>query len=83
MISRRSRCVGSESWVAFLRIRPQRRRMKTIRKALRDGDIEKDTYERLLCAVCETSLQTRNDPDELGAVKSCPECGAEYKELRG
>lgn len=56
--------------------------MKTVRKALRDGDIEKDTYERLNCADCEKALQTRNDPDEVGSVRVCPVCGTEWKELR-
>lgn len=55
--------------------------MKTVRKALRDGDIEKDTYERLNCADCEKALQTRNDPDEVGSVRVCPVCGTEWKEL--
>jgi predicted RNA-binding Zn-ribbon protein involved in translation (DUF1610 family) len=56
--------------------------MKSVRKALRDGDIEKDTYERLVCAACEKSLGTRNEPDEIGSVRVCPECGQEYKELK-
>lgn len=56
--------------------------MKSVRKALRDGDIQKDTYERLLCGECETSLQTKNDPGEIGTVRVCPECGVEYKEIK-
>jgi predicted amidophosphoribosyltransferase len=56
--------------------------MKTVQKGLRDGDIEKDTYERLLCSDCEKNLQTDNDPSELGTVRRCPECGREFKELR-
>ncbi len=56
--------------------------MKTVRKALRDGDIVKDTYERLTCNDCEKSLGTRNDPDEIGSVRVCPECGTEWKALR-
>lgn len=55
--------------------------MKSVRKALRDGEIEKDTYERLLCGECGTNLQTKNDPDQIGSVRACPECGAEYKKL--
>jgi DNA-directed RNA polymerase subunit RPC12/RpoP len=56
--------------------------MKSIQKGIRDGDIDKDTYERLVCAECEVNLTTENDPDELGSVRRCPECGVEFKELR-
>lgn len=56
--------------------------MKTTRKGLREGELEKDTYERLACADCEESLKKRNDPDQVFAVRTCPECGAEWKELR-
>jgi predicted RNA-binding Zn-ribbon protein involved in translation (DUF1610 family) len=56
--------------------------MKSVRKALRDGDIEKDTYERLICAACEKNLGTKNEPSEIGSVRLCPECGTEYKELK-
>lgn len=54
---------------------------QSVRKGLRDGDIEKDTYERLTCARCETTLQTEDDPDELHTVKRCPECGRRWKQL--
>lgn len=56
--------------------------MKSVQKGLRDGDIEKDTYGRLSCCECEQNLQTVNDPDQLGHVRRCPECGIEFKELR-
>jgi len=56
--------------------------MKTVRKALRDGDLAKDTYERVNCADCEKTLKTKNDPGEIGTVRACPECGGEWKELR-
>jgi predicted RNA-binding Zn-ribbon protein involved in translation (DUF1610 family) len=55
--------------------------MKSVRKGLRDGDIEKDTYGRLECTACGQSLQSVNDPDEVGTVRRCPECGAEFREL--
>lgn len=55
--------------------------MKSVRKGLRDGDIEKDTYERLVCANCGKSLQTENDPSVIGSVRRCPGCGAEFKEI--
>lgn len=56
--------------------------MKTTRKALRDGDLFKDTYERLNCADCEMVLKTENDSDEVFSVRICPECGSEFKQLR-
>ena len=56
--------------------------MKSTRKGLRDGDLEKDNYERLLCADCEKTLKTDNDPDEVFTVRSCQECGRQWKELR-
>ncbi|WP_168192937.1 MULTISPECIES: HVO_0758 family zinc finger protein [Halostella] len=55
--------------------------MKSVRKALRDGDLVKDTYGRLKCQACEQDLTTKNDPSEIGTVRSCPECDGEWKEL--
>jgi predicted RNA-binding Zn-ribbon protein involved in translation (DUF1610 family) len=55
--------------------------MKSVRKGIRSGDIEKDTYERLNCADCGEQLTTVNDPDELGTVRACPECGREWHEV--
>ncbi len=55
--------------------------MKSTRKGLRDGDLTKDTYERLNCAQCEKTLKKENDPDEVFAVRICPECGRQWKEL--
>jgi NAD-dependent SIR2 family protein deacetylase len=55
--------------------------MKSTQKGLRSGEIEKDTYERLSCAECDEQLDTKNDPDELGRVRICPECGREWKEV--
>lgn len=56
--------------------------MKSTRKGLRDGDLYKDTYERLTCGECEMTLKTKNDPDEVYTIRICPDCGTEYKELR-
>ncbi|MFA9517714.1 HVO_0758 family zinc finger protein [Halopenitus sp. H-Gu1] len=56
--------------------------MKSTRKGLRDGDLKKDTYERLTCAKCDKTLKKENDPDEVFSVRVCAECGATYKELR-
>ena len=56
--------------------------MKSIRKALRGGELEKDTYERLVCAECEKPLKTTNDPDTITTIRTCPDCDKEWKELR-
>ena len=58
------------------------RAMKSVRQALRQGDLEKDTYERISCADCEKPLGTTNDPDRVENIRTCPDCGSEYKELR-
>jgi predicted RNA-binding Zn-ribbon protein involved in translation (DUF1610 family) len=55
--------------------------MDSVRKALRAGDVEKDNYGRLSCTSCDEPLSTENDPDEVGKVRVCPECGSEWKEL--
>ncbi len=55
--------------------------MNSVRSALREGAVEKDTYGRLACTSCAESLKTRNDPDEVFTVKYCPECDGEWKEL--
>lgn len=56
--------------------------MKTTRKGLREGDLYKDTYERLNCADCEKKLATENPPEEVYTIRRCPDCGREWKELR-
>lgn len=55
--------------------------MESVRKGLRNGSLEKDTYERLECAACGETLETKNDPDAIGKVRVCPSCGREWKEL--
>lgn len=55
--------------------------MKSTRKALRDDELYKDTYERLTCSVCDKTLKRKKDPDEIFSVRTCPECGAEFKDL--
>jgi len=67
---------------AFLSYPTQTEGMETTRKGLRDGDLHKDTYERLACTACDETLKKKNDPDEVFSVRTCPECGAEWKELR-
>ncbi|ELZ73091.1 MULTISPECIES: HVO_0758 family zinc finger protein [Haloferax] len=56
--------------------------MKTTRKGLRDGELEKDTYGRLTCSECGESLKKKNDPDEVFSLRICADCGREWKELR-
>lgn len=56
--------------------------MKSTRKGLREGELHKDTYERLNCAECEKTLKKKNDPDKVYSVRTCPECSREWKELR-
>jgi predicted RNA-binding Zn-ribbon protein involved in translation (DUF1610 family) len=55
--------------------------MESVRKGLRSGDLEKDTYERLTCTECGEELDTKNDPDEIGKVRICPNCGQKWKEV--
>jgi len=55
--------------------------MESVRKGLRSGDIEKDTYERLRCATCGEELKTQNDPEAVGSVRVCPECGSKWKQV--
>lgn len=56
--------------------------MKSVRRGLREGELVKDTYERLNCERCDAELKTRNDPDEIGSVRVCPDCESEWKEIR-
>jgi len=55
--------------------------MDTVRQGLRAGDIEKDTYERLICTHCDERLDTRDNPDGVGQVRSCPDCGRKYSQI--
>ncbi len=55
--------------------------MDSVRKGLRAGDLEKDTYGRLRCSACEETLETEDDPDEVGQIRSCPGCGSEWRRI--
>lgn len=55
--------------------------MDSVRTGLRSGDLEKDNYGRLACTNCNTELATRNDPDEIGKVRVCPDCETEWQEM--
>lgn len=57
------------------------RGMDSVRKGLRVGDLEKNTYGRVVCADCEIPLGTESDPEDVFDVRRCPDCGAEWKEL--
>lgn len=56
--------------------------MESTRKGLRSDDLYKDTYERLNCSACDQTLAKENPPDEIFAIRKCPECGRRWKELR-
>lgn len=55
--------------------------MESVRKGLRAGDLEKDTYERLTCSSCGEELETRNNPEKVGKLRVCPGCRCEWKEV--
>jgi NAD-dependent SIR2 family protein deacetylase len=55
--------------------------MESVRKGLRSQRLTKDTYERLVCAECDEQLDTRDNPDGLGKIRRCPECGTEWKQV--
>lgn len=55
--------------------------MKSTQKGLRDGDILKDTYDRLECSQCDIQLTRRDDSDGVGAIRECPECGRKWRQL--
>lgn len=55
--------------------------MDSVRKGLRAGELEKDTYDRLLCADCDEQLGTRDDAGNVGSRRICPECGTEWRQL--
>lgn len=55
--------------------------MKSIRKALRDGEITKDNYGRLKCSQCDLATTRRADPDGVGSIRTCPDCGRKWHQL--
>ena len=55
--------------------------MKSTRKGLRNDDLYKDNYERIACGECEETLQRENDPDKVFDIRTCPNCGKQWKEL--
>ena len=55
--------------------------MESVRKGLRAGKLERDTYDRLVCSACDAQLNRQDDPDEIYVVRECPDCGATFKQL--
>lgn len=48
---------------------------------MREGELRRDNYDRLICVACDESLKTTNPPDEVYSVRTCPDCGSRWKEL--
>lgn len=55
--------------------------MDSVRQGLRQGTIERGTWDKLQCSECEAQLSPIDDPEELGSVKQCPECGTSWREM--
>ena len=75
-------CASVAGNAVFLCPTRQRHLVKSTRKGLREGELQKDNYERLSCVECGENLAKENPPDEVFSVRSCPNCGREWKELR-
>ena len=56
--------------------------MDTVRDGLRAGDLEKDTFDRLVCVGCDRTLKIRNEPEKIGSIRFCIECDQEWHEMR-
>lgn len=56
--------------------------MDTVREGLRQDDLEKDNYDRLICIACDRPVKRRSNPDDIGSVRYCIECGVEWLEMR-
>lgn len=55
--------------------------MDSVTKGLRRGGIVKDTYDRLICAECDTRLDRTDNQDDVGSIRACPDCGREWRQL--
>ena len=66
---------------AFYSERHYVRVMKSTRKGLRNDELHKDNYERVACSECDETLKKDDDDNEIYAVRTCPECGQQWKEL--
>ena len=56
--------------------------MDTVREGLRQADLEKDTFDRLICVACNRPLKRRSNPDEIWAIRHCIDCGVQWREIR-
>ena len=68
--------------MTFYRLAPNCRDMNTVREGLRADELEKDTFDRLICVGCDRPLKMRSDPEELGSVRFCVDCESEWVEMR-
>lgn len=55
--------------------------MESVRKGLRAGQIDKDTYGRLECSNCGVRLGKKEDDDGMGFLHSCSECGRVWRRV--
>ena len=55
--------------------------MDSVHQGLRDGDIEKDTYDRLRCASCKVGLGKKQAEEGYGYIHTCPDCGRAWRRI--
>lgn len=55
--------------------------MESVRKGLRAGQIDKDTYGRLECSNCDVGLTKKEDEDGMGYLHTCPDCGRVWRRV--
>lgn len=55
--------------------------MESVRKGLRAGQIDKDTYGRLECSNCDVGLTKKEDVDGMGYLHTCPDCGRVWRRV--
>ena len=56
--------------------------MDTVRDGLRQDDLEKDTFDRLICVKCDRPLKIKSNTDDIGSLRYCIDCGSEWREMR-
>ncbi|MFB6188198.1 MAG: HVO_0758 family zinc finger protein [Halobacteriaceae archaeon] len=55
--------------------------METVRKGLHEGELKHDQYKRLVCTDCGMDLERERDVEDVGEIRSCPECGQTWRQL--
>ncbi|MDZ7702051.1 MAG: HVO_0758 family zinc finger protein [Halobacteriales archaeon] len=55
--------------------------MESVRKGLRAGQLDKDTYGRLECSNCEVGLTKKEAEDDMGYLHTCPDCGRVWRRV--